>query len=899
MQKLFFVSHTHWDREWYAPFEVFRFKLVETVDRLLEILDEDPAFVHFHLDGQTIVLDDYLKIRPEKREALIRHIREGRISIGPWYILQDEFLTSGEANIRNMLRGLRDAAAYGPCSSIGYLPDTFGHFSQMPQLLNGFGIDNAIFCRGLTSSYDHFRTPEAPADKSECVWRGPDGSEVLGVFGSNWYNNASELPEDPEQAALRINGAALGAAAFATTDNLLLFNGCDHQPVQKNLPAILRACRPALQDRYELVQTSYADYIDAIRPYRERFPQVEGELTGQNADGKFAFIHTASIRPQIKQLNSRCQSLLECQAEPITVMAMMEGDQNRRAFLKEAWELLMQNHPHDSICCCGDDAVYREMTTRYEKSIEIAGQAAARGAKYIAERVDSHFAGENGRAVTLFNPYPYPLSETVTVQVDFDTSVPVDASALCIVDAEGDRRPCGVRMIGRVFTYTLPEETFRVFRYVNRFEVTFEAEAIPPMGYKTYAVVQDAAAGLPGSPLKAKETEAENDEIRVTFRPDGTFDLLCKATGKTYVGLNAFEDGGDVGDEYTCYAPNEDRIIRSSGGRADVRCAEANAVYAEYEVTMTMDIPDGFGLLDGEDFETLRYDGAADHSARKRQSRRSGTTVPMAVTTRVRVPAHGRRISIRTTVDNPAGNHRLRAVFPTALSAEGCFAHTPFDVVERPFGYRPHWGLTDLCDRQQAFAGFRDEENVFVVANRGSYEYEACPEDCTFKLTLFRCIDEMGDWGDFPTPEAQLIGESSYEYALLVGEAADYGELVRQAVAYNGGEPAYAEQPAHDGNLPAEKSYLSFSAPEHVLFSALKPAEDSGRIVLRLYNYSNEEETLSVSTALRDGQLTDLNETPVGSAPCGEGGLRLAVPAKKIVTLSFAGPEGPLEKEGK
>ena len=113
------ISHSHWDREWYMPFEAHRYNLVEFFDRLLDTLDKDPSFRSFHLDGQAIVIEDYLEIRPEMREKIVRYVAEDRLVIGPWYILQDEYLVDGESNVRNMLVGRSVAAEYGKVSKTG------------------------------------------------------------------------------------------------------------------------------------------------------------------------------------------------------------------------------------------------------------------------------------------------------------------------------------------------------------------------------------------------------------------------------------------------------------------------------------------------------------------------------------------------------------------------------------------------------------------------------------------------------------------------------------------------------------------------------------------------------------------------------------------------------------
>src|SRR5512143_1978299 len=146
------VSHTHWDREWYQTFQQFRLRLVHLIDGLLDILDTDPQYKHFMLDGQTIVLEDYLQIRPEREADLHKYVQNGRILIGPWYLMPDEFLVSPEAIIRNLQEGDRVARRFGPKMMVGYIPDPFGHIGQMPQILRGFDIQTASLWRGVQDS---------------------------------------------------------------------------------------------------------------------------------------------------------------------------------------------------------------------------------------------------------------------------------------------------------------------------------------------------------------------------------------------------------------------------------------------------------------------------------------------------------------------------------------------------------------------------------------------------------------------------------------------------------------------------------------------------------------------------------------------------------------------------
>ena len=175
MKQFHVISHTHWDREWYQPFEVFRHRLVDLIDHLLEIYREYPEYV-FELDAQTVCLEDYLEVRPYRRAELERYIRSGNLKVGPWYVQNDFFLTGGEATVRNLLAGTALAEEFGACARCGYTPDQFGLIGQLPQVFRGFGIDNCVFGRGYRR--------EGEAQPNEFEWCSPDGSAVLASFMS-------------------------------------------------------------------------------------------------------------------------------------------------------------------------------------------------------------------------------------------------------------------------------------------------------------------------------------------------------------------------------------------------------------------------------------------------------------------------------------------------------------------------------------------------------------------------------------------------------------------------------------------------------------------------------------------------------------------------------------------
>src|SRR3954463_5799746 len=127
------VPHTHWDREWYSPFQTFRVRLVRLLDDLIPLLERDLSYARFLLDGQTAVLDDYLEVRPEAAATLGRLAASQRLSIGPGRMPLDEYMVSGGATARDLQMGIRRAPEFGGPMEVGYRPDMFGHVAQMPQ----------------------------------------------------------------------------------------------------------------------------------------------------------------------------------------------------------------------------------------------------------------------------------------------------------------------------------------------------------------------------------------------------------------------------------------------------------------------------------------------------------------------------------------------------------------------------------------------------------------------------------------------------------------------------------------------------------------------------------------------------------------------------------------------
>lgn len=433
MKTLHVISHTHWDREWYLTFQQFRLKLVHLIDKLLDILAEDPDFKYFMLDGQTIVLDDYLLMRPEMEEVLRKHIQNGRILIGPWHILPDMFLVSPEAHLRNLLQGTRTARRFGPKMPIGYIPDPFGHPGQVPQMLRGFGIQAAALWRGVS---------DLPA---ELWWESPDGSKVLLAYLRDSYSNGANLPvHDPVQFTQLISTAADSLAAHSSVSDFLIMLGTDHMEPSPHTSSAIAHANANLPNT-KVIHSTLPNYVQAISESIARQEQtistVRGELRA--CDHSHLLPGVLSTRMWIKQRNHSSQNLLEKWVEPFSVFSQnmiseeqkkSNGDQfsidalsskrlrNVAPIIRQAWKLLMENHPHDSICGCSIDQVHDEMKPRFDQVDQIGEEITLQALQAISSAIDTK-ASDAFSAIVIFNPQGNPRCDIVELNLQIPEEI--------------------------------------------------------------------------------------------------------------------------------------------------------------------------------------------------------------------------------------------------------------------------------------------------------------------------------------------------------------------------------------------------------------------------------------------------------------------------------------------
>ena len=802
------MPHTHWDREWHSSFQATRVRLVDVLDAVLDGFDGP-----FLLDGQMAMVDDYLEVRPEAAARIRELAAAGRLSVGPWYVLMDEFLVSGETIVRNLEMGMARARQLGlDPMPVGYLPDMFGHVAQMPQLLRHAGIEHAVVWRGVPSSIG----------KTAFRWSAPDGSSVRAEYLPVGYANGAYLPRDPAQLVARVRTHEEELASFWLGD-LLLMNGTDHAPPQAGLPdTLLRA--NARQDEYEFALTGVEEYLHTA-PCAD-LPQWTGELrSGARAN---LLTGVVSNRVDIKQAAAATERVLERLAEPLAAL-YLPAPAWPGALLDIAWREVVRNAAHDSVAGCTPGPVADAVLYRYREARGI-------GDAVVAQALDALAASMAEPGPVIVNPSPVERGGVVEVlQETGETSVAEERMPWSelprVLGAIRDQRYDGsavqslersgstvvLRLAGHAPPDPAVEETKRLLwaevsgrrgdelvLRVERAEARrslVRVDSVPGYGWAAWRPEPMAAA-----PVEVDGAAMANGLVAVTVDGrDGTFSM------NGHGGLDRLVDERDEGDTYNA-APAGVVGDRPSAVAVDV--VEPGPVVARLRVRRTFSWPD---VTEVETVLELRAGEAF--------------------------------VRVFTSFDNRADDHRLRAWFPLPEQAASSRAECAFAVVERGLtaeGSATERGVPSYPSRRFVSAG------GLTVAHDGLLEYELVDDGRVLALTLLRSVGVLSRDGHayrtvpagpaLRVPEAQLHGRRQARYAVAVGEVDPY-RLAEDAFV-----PLLVVHAHGGGTRPSHGRALVVEGGAEV--SALRRKD--GVLELRAFNPRSEPAQLRVGGRTRE-----------------------------------------------
>jgi alpha-mannosidase len=707
----------------------------------------------------------------------------------------------------------------------------------------------------------------------------------------------------------------------------LMMNGFDHQRIHKDLPEVLRRAGEEIEG-WTFHHATFEEFFEALKAERGDWPVAHTpmrETTRDPQSWSFILDGVLSSRIYLKQANARCQMLLERWVAPLETLQWLEGGRYEKAFLDRAWELLLQNHPHDSICGCSVDGVHRDMENRFERCEQIGTQLLRRAQTAIAARIDTSFAQPHEGVLVVFNPLACPTSQLVEARLE------MDANNVAVMDPGADRQL-------RVVSFARMAEASEVARSIRgvrlfdhegheiavgldsiRTEVTnephapdslglvnhnrlvadvkFWADDLPPLGYRAYRFhFLNRPTHRRGTLVTDNDT-IENEFLKVTVGGDGSIGVCeqnPKEKGETRIPRWMdvhYEDGGDCGDSYSFSRPPNDRVLAGIGSPTRIEIVEDSPAAAAFEVVQRLEVPRCF-----------------DFSLR----RRSDETVPLDIVTRVTLGARSRYVRFRVRLRNAALDHRLRACFNPWFELDNAehlraSAEGPFDVVEWPIA-PPHPDPTNWIENQPAtipqhsFVDLSDGQWGIAVFNKGLPECEVVREpEPKLYLTLFRsfgylsrndCPSRARSAGpELPTPEGQCLREMEFDYALYPHAGRWHeADVLPLAHEFAAGLSTLCVRP-HAGDLPPTKEFLRLEGDANIALSAIERSEDGEAVIVRLWNGTaqNREARLVFDRPVKSAHRVRLDETVEETLKVvRQNEIPLKIAAKKIVTVKIA-----------
>jgi alpha-mannosidase len=918
-----FIPNSHLDREWGMDFQQTRRLTVDFIDELLHIFDKIPDY-KFLLDSQTIPLEDYLEIRPENRNRIIKEVMEGRLFIGPWYTAPDCNCITGESVVRNLLMGHKIAKEYGKIMKVGYTPFGFGQVSQLPQIYQGFGIDTALFYRGITDK-------SSPA--SEFIWESPDGTQVLASrFGcaarynfymfvwrpviykgkmlwdrlydwseggipfklinkENRYDNYflmdPKIFYDPSSVDKYFRELIEKERKHFTTPAIPLMQGMDTSMPDALEAEVLKEIQNNLKEGEEVKFSSLPEFIKELKSFLKdrKLKVLRGEMRSPLMISFFSTLagDVISNRPRQKQLSEKAESILQRWAEPFSVLAYLTGEDYPEKYLELAWKYLLQSQPHDTIGGCGVDALEQDATYRLNQVINISNMLLHSSLGAIQKQIDTSFCKPNEIILNVFNPTLFERTEVVEAFVDVPESTGIvhlrlfDNKAKEMDLFEGRRRD--TEKVIR--SYTDITNALKC----NEVKIQFLAESVPALGYKTFVVRNGEHVPLKKSIAKSA-TELENDFLNVKFNYNGTLSLLNKSTGKVFEGLHIFEDAGEAGEPWTRHAPAKDKIITSIGSPVQISIEENSHLSATIHTQYEMMIPERL-----------------EHDTTYNDTWRSELEKPLIIDSYFTLRKNCPYLEVETHLDNQHKNHRLRILFPTELKATHSCAEQAFDVVERiidrddnhpyRFGANPTYPLLRFVD-------LSDGENGLTIFSDGIREYEAIDDEKrTIALTLIRAFEialctVSYRWEHLPEMEgSQSLGKHIFRYAIYPYSGNwEKGEVLKQVEQFSLPLLVGQSNRTEKSSLPPQKSFIKIN-PADILLSGLKRAEKGKDIILRLYNPTKRKINCKIQTGfnIKKCSIITMEEKPSKenfNLKFSAQNISLSFPAKKVITLKVA-----------
>ena len=848
------VPSAHWDREWYLSFPRFQTRLVRLIDKVIYLL-ENGIYPCYLLDGQTVMIEDYLAVKPQNEARIKKLISSGKLVVGPWYTVPDTFIPCGESLLKNLETGIKIRNGYGGEGKVAYTPDSFGLNSQFAQIVAKYGMKYVYFTRG-----ERLEDESLSGKRSDVVLRSKDGTALIGecdkystgsglVVPGIWKNFEKHKVEKSD--AVRCVDWTFDYQKSRTAyKNRLWICGTDHLEPRDDLPAIAAFLNETYKDA-DFKLSTIDDFFDAVS---EETPTEEpcvadGEQRG-NYGRHYELSNTLSSRPDIKLLNREAENLMFGAFESLDLFAETNenfGYFDRRAIAEHAYKELLKSHAHDSICACGSEEMCEDEKVRLRGVKEVALELI----KDDLNRIGSSLKRLNGGGeLLLFNPLPYDRKEVV----EGYATVPYDIDGNKLTDENGN----------------VAED--------SRVEILFRKRIdIETMKYTTFDEIStdETRSFIPENAGK------EDIQTGVYYR----FTANVKALSFSRYGF-CREEAREIKVNFGENMSNGLlKIVVSDDG--NIVITDKNGVKAEFYPTMDIDDGDSYTYANKAAKPSVKADevvvgkttGCELYSEKevKYEFKNAGInkkSVVLCLKIRLEKDDDKAKITAEISNENCYG-FRLGLTQKIDGKADFTLADTPFDLVKRPINIKRGSSRDIFTCSMRNVAAIPQKTGVTAVFSKSFYEYEAwsTEEGETFvRYTLLRSTEKVYDTY-LPTKDEsgagkgmrwrseslKMLGNHEFCFAVkLYDELKPATEILADALKYQYSPIARGVSP--DGNTDISK-LTGFSLVD-AAFSRIIEREDGGKksLLVRIYNPCDCE----VTATLRYGKAEIKVVLPAG-----------------------------------
>lgn len=828
------IPHTHWDKEWYFTSSRSLIYSLKDFDEIIEELETNSDFKCFHLDGQLSIIEEYLELHPNKLNQIINLVQKGKLIIGPWYTQPDTLVISGENLLKNLELGIDYAKKFGKYQSIGYLPDSFGMSSQMPQIYKNFNLSFAFFRRGIAKHLVNNR---------EFLWKSPDGSKIF-THNLHHYGNMAYPPNETSEICEYFKNMVTLLQTSSNSNTVLLFNGEDQKPIRKNLPKLIEIGNKNTPFKIQMLDLETA-LKDLEKEYNNKnllLPVYEGEFTF----GQFSRTHKSiySTRVDLKQLNNKLENYLSNIVEPMSVLATHFGLPNEQVLLDKIWKLMLLNSAHDSIGACNSDKTNEEIKYRYLKSNSLAKELVEYQMRELGIRVKQ----KNITQFQVYNLLPYVRSGEIEIdlispfkefEIKYAEDIDVDFELLDIENVTETYLKKSLKELG----VNNDENSKWQYEVKNLYKckVKLIAENIPAMGYQTLYLQKSDY--LLESNIFEEKNNIENKRYKIEF-DNNQLRLIDKENKKTFSNILTIIDDGDEGDSYDYSEPKSNSIVEAKFNKITVK---------ETALSQKM-ILEGYLLL------------PKDLSDRVTQNDCIQQPVTLSLKLNKVVTEDGIFVQVKTI--NKVDEHRLRILINTEEKNDFSYADIQFGTIKRPT-YLPEvevWKKEKWDEKPrtieplQSFVANGFKSGNIQIVTECVREYQFVGEGySSIAMTLYRSVPYLGksDLQDRPGRESgtkvrtegtRHINEeivSDYVVRILTKSDDEHScskfakEILTpfigyQSAPYKNNTDEFVISVNENRNLELNYSLLEFNSP--LVVSIIKNARNSKNILLRVFN---------------------------------------------------------------